>query len=436
MNRRRRFLHKLRMFGLVVATLLVLAAIGWTWANIMYARLLSRELAGLKQRGYPITIAEARPKPVPDDQNAATIYVKLFDVSFDGKTPYPQNGGLKRYELSGTGGMDLATAVASRELLDSARLQEVFDALEQASKRPYCVFPVRWEMGPATLFPHLEHLRQGGRLLGARAILDAHEGNLPQASDRLIVMYRIADQVTQEPTVIAQFVAYAIQAIADRAAHVIIAPANVPAGAARRLARALQPEHVEAGHRAALRMEFMFGLDFFSRYPVGIGGSGLPLRPVPKWHPLAPYLRLEQANYIRYFRLLVEQSDRPYRTTAASPLTIPEKGIGTMMASMMVPVFSKSNMKRDQSLAHLALLRWVLELKAHRREQRSYPGDLSSFRGLPNDPFSGKPPIYRREASGFLIYSVGPDLEDDGGREPIKPGDYRGGGDMTWRCPK
>ena len=31
------------------------------------------------------------------------------------------------------------------------------------------------------------------------------------------------------------------------------------------------------------------------------------------------------------------------------------------------------------------------------------------------DPFGDKPLIYRKDGSGFLIYSVGPDEEDNGG---------------------
>ena len=34
---------------------------------------------------------------------------------------------------------------------------------------------------------------------------------------------------------------------------------------------------------------------------------------------------------------------------------------------------------------------------------------------MPQDLFSGKPLIYRRDGNGFIVYSVGEDGVDDGG---------------------
>jgi len=34
---------------------------------------------------------------------------------------------------------------------------------------------------------------------------------------------------------------------------------------------------------------------------------------------------------------------------------------------------------------------------------------------LPQDPFSGKDFVYKRQGKGFLLYSIGENLKDDGG---------------------
>lgn len=46
---------------------------------------------------------------------------------------------------------------------------------------------------------------------------------------------------------------------------------------------------------------------------------------------------------------------------------------------------------------------------------------------LPLDPFTGKDYIYRKKEKGFIVYSVGEDLKDDGGVEEkgLKP-------DIVW----
>ena len=54
---------------------------------------------------------------------------------------------------------------------------------------------------------------------------------------------------------------------------------------------------------------------------------------------------------------------------------------------------------------------------------------------LREDPFSGEDFIYRREGDGYLIYSIGPDLQDDGGA-PFNYQERINGiptGDLLWR---
>jgi hypothetical protein len=40
-------------------------------------------------------------------------------------------------------------------------------------------------------------------------------------------------------------------------------------------------------------------------------------------------------------------------------------------------------------------------------------------RRVPGDPFGGKDFIYRRRGAGYLLYSVGPNLRDDGANAPV-----------------
>jgi hypothetical protein len=51
---------------------------------------------------------------------------------------------------------------------------------------------------------------------------------------------------------------------------------------------------------------------------------------------------------------------------------------------------------------------------------------------VPNDLFSGRPLVYRPTGSGYVLYSVGPNGQDDGGRssDDDPPGD-----DLTVRMP-
>ncbi|MGC8834554.1 MAG: hypothetical protein ACP5R4_10925 [Armatimonadota bacterium] len=72
-------------------------------------------------------------------------------------------------------------------------------------------------------------------------------------------------------------------------------------------------------------------------------------------------------------------------------------------------------------LTRLALMRWALALEVYRKRTGSYPSalqDVSARLGwkLPKDPITGGEFLYRRRPGGCLIYSIGWNGKDDGGR--------------------
>jgi hypothetical protein len=72
------------------------------------------------------------------------------------------------------------------------------------------------------------------------------------------------------------------------------------------------------------------------------------------------------------------------------------------------------NACRNQSLVQLAML--ACDLEIHRLDHGRYPGRLQeSASPLITDSMSGEPFIYRLTDSGYLLYSVGFDLTDNGG---------------------
>ncbi|MBA4066466.1 MAG: hypothetical protein C0501_22695 [Isosphaera sp.] len=69
-------------------------------------------------------------------------------------------------------------------------------------------------------------------------------------------------------------------------------------------------------------------------------------------------------------------------------------------------------------------------LAAYRVDEGRYPGTLADLAprylpAVPDDVFAGKPPAYRPDGTGYLLYSVGPDGRDGGGRgaDDDPPGD-------------
>ena len=90
--------------------------------------------------------------------------------------------------------------------------------------------------------------------------------------------------------------------------------------------------------------------------------------------------------------------------------------------------------RHDLAAAHLRLLAVEMALRCYQSEQGKGPGNLNQLvpkylRQLAIDPFSGKPLIYRPAGTNWVLYSVGPDRVDNGGK-PI--GKRESAGDLLY----
>lgn len=87
----------------------------------------------------------------------------------------------------------------------------------------------------------------------------------------------------------------------------------------------------------------------------------------------------------------------------------------------MMPAANMLNNAVTQAQVRDELTVVGLALAIHKAEKGEYPEKLEQLvpdvlAKVPQDEFSGKPFVYRRTAEGYLLYSVGPNLVDDGGR--------------------
>lgn len=82
----------------------------------------------------------------------------------------------------------------------------------------------------------------------------------------------------------------------------------------------------------------------------------------------------------------------------------------------------------------------ALALVVHKAEVGEYPDSLDALspaylREVPDDPFAGGPPRYRREGDGFVLYSIGRNCVDDGGKDDDFTGKEVRYGDIVVRVP-
>jgi hypothetical protein len=78
--------------------------------------------------------------------------------------------------------------------------------------------------------------------------------------------------------------------------------------------------------------------------------------------------------------------------------------------------------RENEGVARQRLVRVALAVENYRNDNGKLPENLNElaqkyFTRVPEDPFTGSELAYRRTDKGYVIYSVGPDRDDNGGLE-------------------
>ncbi len=417
---------------------------------------LAQRVAAIRASGAPISAAELGQPKVPDAENAALVYQKAFAALSLSKE---DEEFLSTVDSGKASLADPAIRERVRGILEANR--HAVGLIEQASRMPRCQFPVDWQAGYQATFPHLAKLRRSVRLTVAHAVLLASEGRGDAALAACGTAFRIADSLASERSLISQLVRYAIIAIAQKGLEVILNESQPSAEACRRLASELATVDLVPGLVAALQGERAIGLTLFEQLrtspdPLAVvrllssadsaGKAAIKARKATPPHspPLRLWLALDALTYLDAMDRAIQLAPLPY-PEALSARPLPDDFVPTSpwrpwpprpVTVVIAPYFAGTARPPAKGAAPLALARTALELQAYRAEEGRYPQSLAHFGSatshpLPPDPFSGKSLLYHPQGQGFLLYSVGPNLKDDGGTRS-KTGPSQG--DLPFHC--
>jgi hypothetical protein len=95
---------------------------------------------------------------------------------------------------------------------------------------------------------------------------------------------------------------------------------------------------------------------------------------------------------------------------------------GFVMTGMILASLSSAAVREANTLASIELASTALAVERFRHRRGRLPASLTEIapeflEKLPADPFDGAPLRYRVLSQGYILYSVGRDGHDDGGRE-------------------
>ncbi|HEY7314747.1 MAG TPA: hypothetical protein VH643_35695 [Gemmataceae bacterium] len=342
----------------------------------------------------------------------------------------------------------------------------------EATKRPQYfspLVPTRSKKGSSgligALLPNVQKCRELAQALTARALLAIADRRLDDAWRDLLACHRLGRLVARGATLIEALVGFAIDTIASNADVALleraVTDAKVDEKTIRGWLRDLQrlPPMPSMAEKINLGERFM-GLDSFmliARGGLGAleglsGGSPKEENQMMKytmdginWDPA---LRLANRTYDRMVAAMrvkdraerekrlqrLEDDLRNQRKEAVKPENVgklflalgimPDKAgerIGIIAMVLLTPAVRKVQQASDRSEQIQRNLHVAFALACYRREHGRYPDKLDALtpaylKDVPQDIFSDEALIYRPKGKGYLLYSIGVNERDDGGR--------------------
>jgi len=350
--------------------------------------------------------------------------------------------------------------------------EPVLAELRVASWRPHSRFGIRYEEEDwaGLLLPHLAIIKKCGRILSVRASAELLLGQPePALADTALTM-DLADTMHGEPFLISHLVRCAMIQLAMQPVWEGLADRKWTEPQLQALQQRLEKFDLLADSATAMRGERACGnsvITYVRRHPAkleqfgsgedeasayGVGDLAAVLMP-------RGWLYLEQVNYNRLFTEVL-QPGIDYTARRLSPKLMQQheemlvESIGTgwsrlihhrLMAAMLLPALTKAQMKFavTQTVLDEAILACALE--RYRLANGRYPQALGELAPrfvakLPHDLITGEPLKYRQTDNGhFVLYSVGWNETDDGGKIALTPGKSprldTTQGDWVWPSP-
>jgi hypothetical protein len=318
----------------------------------------------------------------------------------------------------------------------------------EAVLRPNYYYPlVSKSKGPGAmigaLLSNAQKARELSAALTARAMLRTAEGKPDEAWKDLLACHRLGRLVGRGGTIIESLVGFAVDQTAGAADLAHLAHGKLTADQLRRRLKDLEglPPLPPVADNFTLTERFMFldALQMMLRGDAKDDADGRKALQSLDWRPVLRdanklYDRLTAAARLpsraerqREFQKIDEElkairkevKDGPNERTDFSKM--PAKQIGTVLIGLMLPALDKVRTSQDRATQAALNVRVACALAAYHADHGRYPAKLTELAPaylakVPDDVFAATPLTYKPTEHGFLLYSVGPNGKDDGGR--------------------
>ena len=393
-------------------------------------------------------------RPVADESlNAAPFYQKSVEL-------YEEKSSDETKELLGTK-YDEATAeqkkLIGKWLNDN---KEILDSLIAGTNKPYYWLKYEGEDMMSVVMPNLANFRRLTYSLRCRVWLSAEQGRYESTFDDIKSCYRLGQHLRGDKTLIEQLVGIAIEAVAVQTLRDILSEHQFDSAILAKLQQDFEQMISDEDFVVSFKAEKLFMYDVIQRCFTEdrLGGGHLYLGRLvsisESWSEVPEYsipliicrTILSPQTWPGAIKVLFihpnkqesrEMADRCYdfweRVACKSPAQIRAENIdiqkesleivkGNILLTMLAPALGRVIEISYRLPADVKSTLTIIAILRYRQQIGDYPENLDNLieagylKELPMDPFSDKPLVYKKTDDDFILYSVGLNFEDDGGK--------------------
>jgi len=340
---------------------------------------------------------------------------------------------------------DVEIRIVEEWLADNA---PAFELLRQGADAP-CYWPVydieNSDLGDPNFLPDAMDTLAGYRkvVLAFRAQIacEAYRGQLEKALNDCLAIRAFGRQMQGKGLLNEQLVGIAVENIGYQSLFAILQRSEVAPAVLERVQKRIRSLVDQDRTVITLDGERVFWYDLIQRTFTDDGQGGG--RALPKGMPYAagdwrdnllgllvfnyPDRHETEAMVEQYFdRVRRELAEPPYERTSGhdtSDTTI--RPAPNALLALVEPVHARVGQMAWRTKTYEVAALVTLAVERYARERGGYPERLDQLvqdgylETIPNDPFGEGPLTYRKTSAGFLLYSWGQNLTDEGGEPSV-----------------
>ena len=396
----------------------------WYWNYAFHQR-----VASLGDRGYPVTFEQLEAwyvRSPPGQDNAAELVLEAGDSYVDRL----DRDEIKRLPLLGHGvtprrGWALPADVKDVMERLVADNQDSLALLHRAARLEQCCYPMDWSPSQATPYPPLDVIRNG-QLLCLSALLAFDDDRAEAGVESLLAALCIARSAGRVPTVYGSLVCMGIRRQAASSLEWGLSRVVLVEQQTRRLQEAMGTEDSLEGLTRSLVGHLCTHLPRFE-CPQLYREDYLPSATMLKAYEALGLGAKEGALFVDMMESYLDVTRKPFSQWQGATAALAVEWDETLRGCVLLSpggrgAFSGLLMGHVESRARSEAARAALAVERYRLSEGTLPESLTDLvprflEGVPADPYAGGPMLYESRAGGFVVYSVGLDGRDDGGRE-------------------